>query len=485
MSGENAPSPRDPMWVRKHAIFLPDGQRFGDIMTDWQEEDFVAGDEHPDRHTYWERPRAHSKTWDLAVNAATDMLLGPPRRNLYGLAADEEQGELLKNDIAGIFDRHPTLRPLVKIAARTITVQRSGTTFTNLNSNAPTLYGLRPDRVYVDELVEHRRRDAWDALWTATGKRPGCTVHVISTAGWDRTHFAWAVREHARTDPAWLFSSRGQCAAWITPAWLAQQRATLPEHVYARLHECRWVEGAGAWLSVAQVDGVFGGVPEGDGEDSLGLDIGIARDRTVIARVTRLDGLYAVRHLQVFAPSKEERVDLTLVEAELEALARRHRCPVYYDPHQAESMAQRLTQRGISMHAVPFTNEKRRTLFSRLLDLIRTGRLRAHPHELLREELLGLEVKETLAGWRVDHKAGRHDDCVVAVGLALSGLAEADIELAFVGAAVPRSASELEAEAAQEYAEATQRAQEAVTSAIQRSGVFWPGEESGRFWSRR
>jgi hypothetical protein len=31
-------------------------------------------------------------------------------------------------------------------------------------------------------------------------------------------------------------------------------------------------------------------------------------------------------------------------------------------------------------------------------------------------------VQETAAGWRVDHRVGRHDDHVVAVALALAGL---------------------------------------------------------------
>jgi hypothetical protein len=38
---------------------------------------------------------------------------------------------------------------------------------------------------------------------------------------------------------------------------------------------------------------------------------------------------------------------------------------------------------------------------------------------------LGLEVQETAAGWRVDHRPGRHDDHVIAVGLGVQGIAHA------------------------------------------------------------
>ncbi len=462
----------------RERILLPDGLRFGEKMDDWQREDFETRDKHPARYRYLERPRGHSKTWDTAVNATVEMVLGPPGQRLYGLAADQDQGMLLQNDVAGIFERHPALRPLVKITSKTITMKATGSIYETLNSNAPTLYGLRPDRVYVDELVEHPRRDAWDALWSAVGKRPGCTVDIISTPGWDRTHFAWTVREHARTNSAWLFSSRGQCASWISSAFLEQQRLTLPAQVYARLHEGVWPpEGFGAWLSGQQVEAIFGPVPSGEGESCLGLDIGITRDRTVIARVKRLDTIRVVEELLIFTPTRQARVDLTEVEETLFRHAKQHACPVLCDPYQAVGLAQRLAQRGITIQEYPFTAEKRRALFARLLDVITTGRLRCTPHEEFRRELLSLETKETLAGWRVDHRASGHDDIVVAVSLALAGLAEpeyAPLEL-FTFDTEPKTVAEIEQATAAEYARRSQEAAQVVTDAIARDGVYWPG----------
>ena len=56
-----------------------------------------------------------------------------------------------------------------------------------------------------------------------------------------------------------------------------------------------------------------------------------------------------------------------------------------------------------------------------LLKAVRDQTLRSQPHEELRKELLGLDVKETLTGFRVDHKVGRFDDHVMAT-LRLSSL---------------------------------------------------------------
>jgi hypothetical protein len=354
------------------------------------------------------------------------MFLGPPDLQIFGAAGDKDQAKLLRDDVVGKCDRNPALRRLVKITEHEITVPATKTRFRHLSADAPSSYGLRPDRIYIDELAEWTRRDLWDSLWSASGKRPGCRVTVITTAGWDKTSIAWEVRQIAQAEPDWYFSSRGQCASWIRPAWLAQQRRTLPPHVYARLHECRWVDGVGAWLSSEQVDACFGAVPASDdglvGQGALGLDLGIARDCGVLARVERVGGLVVVRNFLTYTPTQRSRVDLSEVEADVETLALRHGCPVVYDPYQAVGMAQRLAARGVRMIEYSFSGDGRRKLFATLLDLVTRGGLRAEPHAVFRRELLGLEAKESASGWRVDHRPGQHDDHVVAVGLAVAGL---------------------------------------------------------------
>ncbi len=132
--------------------------------------------------------------------------------------------------------------------------------------------------------------------------------------------------------------------------------------------------------------------------------------------------MVVVEHLTLYAPTKATRVDLTMIEEEVEALATRYHCPVMIDPYQGIGLSQRLTQRGVLVREYVFSGDGRRKLFAGLLDCISTGSLRARPHETLRRELLSLEVKESQAGWRVDHRTSGHDDTVVAVGLALAGL---------------------------------------------------------------
>ncbi|MDI6773536.1 MAG: terminase large subunit, partial [bacterium] len=85
-------------------------------------------------------------------------------------------------DVRDKFQRSPLLRGSVRITSREIVVPATGSRLRVLSSDAPTAYGLRPDWIAVDELAEWRRRELWDSLWSATGKRPRCRMIVITTA---------------------------------------------------------------------------------------------------------------------------------------------------------------------------------------------------------------------------------------------------------------------------------------------------------------
>jgi Terminase large subunit, ATPase domain len=417
----------DPMLFRREAIILEDGRTLGQAIEDWQREDFQALDDPAHRHAYLERPRGHSKTGDVGVEALKELVLGPRKAQLYCAAADEDQAALLLADVIGKIRRSSLLAPIMKIGRRAVTCTVTGSALTILASDAPSAFGLRPDWIAVDELAEWRRRDLWDSLWTATGKRPRCRVLVISTAGWDRTSIAYEVRQIAEREANWYFSTRGQCASWIAPAWLAQQERSLPRHVFARLHLNEWVEGAGAYLTSAEVDAIFTDVlptPDLESRPVVGLDLGTTKDRSVAALVRPSGRLLVVEEIATWAPALDAKVDLQAVEDRVATLALTHRARVLADPWQATLMIQRLRARTVDVQEYSFSGDSRRKLFASLLDLVRTHRLRCQPHDDLRRELLSLEVKESSSGWRVDHRPGRHDDHVVAIALAAQALAD-------------------------------------------------------------
>ena len=127
------------------------------------------------------------------------------------------------------------------------------------------------------------------------------------------------------TSGRWYYSHRGQCATWLDPAWLADQKKMLPAHTYKRLHEAVQTEGAGAWLDQAEIESVFSPMPENpSGPVAVGVDLGVTRDHSFIAVVTKDEGtgLYCVKHLLGYTPRPDERVNLREVEDDIEAAAK-------------------------------------------------------------------------------------------------------------------------------------------------------------------
>lgn len=419
---------RDRM-VFRSMLVLPDGRTFGAAMADFQREDFAGLDRPGIRYCYLERSRGASKTTDLACECVAELFLSPPGGRLFGAAVDRDQAALLHEAASGWIRRTPGLAEAVEVERWRLIVPSTDTIFTTLSADAPSSWGLSPTWVCCDELAmwpEGQGEALWQALWSSSGKR-NARVICITTAGFDLASLCWRVREMARSEPSWYFSSRSETPPWISPEWIELQRRSLPEHVFKRLHQSVWTEGAGAFLLASEVDGIFTeNPPENGGRRVIGLDLGLSRDATALA-VVRRDAktqVLVVDEIETWRSRAGERVDLTAVEEACAMFAEKFSASVYVDPWQAALLAQRLRNRGVAVKEMTFTAENRGRLFSTLLDLIRGGRLRARSNPEFRRELLGLEVTPSAGGFRVDHRRTGHDDIVVAVGLGTQALAQ-------------------------------------------------------------
>ncbi len=402
---------------------LPDGRRFRDVNERWQL-DFLRAMEEKSNF-YGTTPRGHAKTWKLGTVSAGDLVLEKTRQEIFNVAVDFEQAGLLHEDIARTFQDNPELRDLVTITKNEIRLlHHPRSRAVTLASDAPSAYGRRPTRLNIDEFAQWTREDMWYATYTGLGKSPDPRCRIITTPTWTRDCLARRVLDHAKTDPAWTVIELGPVAGWIPQDFLAAQKRILPHHVYETQHEGRWSDAGGAWFPRETIKVIFvDTLPEGAGPEAIGLDVAISRDATGIVKVRRVDGFIVVDHITTFEPRRGQQIDLEEVEEEVEALAKRYRCPVVFDPYQAVHLAQRLTRRGVQMVEYAFTSEKRKALFANLADVISRGVLRSRPNATLERELLGMEVKQMSSGmWRIDHRRQSRDDVVVSLGLAIQGL---------------------------------------------------------------
>ncbi|KKK49767.1 hypothetical protein LCGC14_3131730, partial [marine sediment metagenome] len=314
-------------------------------------------------------------------------------------------------------------------------------------ADAASAWGLRPSLLILDELSQwrgHESEELFNAAFSSTGKVPGCQLLVGTTAGWDRNSLCYRIRGLAMDSDDWYYSDRPQCASWIDAEFLRRQKEILPFHVYEMLHENRWTEAGGEWLSWDEIDGVFDealseqssrGGPSVEGQRSryyIGVDLATSRDRTAVG-VVRAEGEdLTVESITTWQGSPKERVQLGEVEEAIVALSKAfHPKEIVLDPFQALLMGERLRGTGLTVFDYTFTSVSRASLFDTLLQLIRQERLHSYDHPLFREELSGMRWVEKNGILRPDHRTSKHDDTVVAVALASTR--------AVAGAVVPRS----------------------------------------------
>src|SRR6266851_1231683 len=167
----------DPARLILEQLVLPTGRPYAATVQRWQrdlfEAIFAAKRDGRPRHrlVYDERRRGESKTEDCAAAALADLLTGPPRHRSYAVAADEDQAALILDSVHGFKARSPMLAD-VRIQRATVRNEATGSELRVLSSDAPTAFGIRPRRVFFDELSLQADERLWTSMWSAIGKSP-------------------------------------------------------------------------------------------------------------------------------------------------------------------------------------------------------------------------------------------------------------------------------------------------------------------------
>jgi phage terminase large subunit-like protein len=427
------------------ALVLEDGRRWGEaaVPVQWDDARAVLDQDSPTPFHWLGRARGYSKTTDLAGMAVAAMLAqAPDRSREYGLAADQQQGTLLIDSIAGIASRTPELRGAIVVQESKIIAQRSGTTLTILPADSATVWGLRPWLAIVDELTQWhdsaRSRRVWEGLTSGLAKVAGSRLAVICTAG-DPSHWSKAIYDQALDDPLWRVRDVAGPPPWLSPERLAGEKRRLPPSSYARLFENVWTSGEDRLSSdedlAACVDAEAAhDTPKAGMRYIVAIDLGVKHDRTavVVAHAERVPGAVLPRvvvdRLRVWKPSRLRPVRLSEVQDYIGHIAKRyHRATCVFDPSQGLSMMQALKREGLTVREFTFSASSVGKLATTLVQLVGERALALPPDEDLLDELRNVRLRETSVGIvRLDHDRNRHDDRVIALGIAAVTVVERD-----------------------------------------------------------
>jgi hypothetical protein len=328
------------------------------------------------------------------------------------------------------------LAELLKVEAYRVINRVSGATLEVLAADEASSWGLRPHLVIVDELAQWKSsvgpRRLFTSLFSSLPKTEASRLLIITSAG-DPGHWSHRILEAAVSRPErWRVSQTPGPLPWMSEADLAEQRATLTDTDYRRLHLNEWVAPEDRLTSRSDVEACVGHegvlVPERRFRYCAGLDLGLRNDRTVltVAHLAEDRQTVVVDRQETWAGSKASEVELGEVEAVAEEAFRGYRCPIFLDPWNAAQLRQNLRRRGVRVQDFTFSQQNIGRLAVTLYRLLADGHLDLPNDPELVDELASVKLIERSPGvWRLDHDQGAHDDRAISLALAAYHLVSA------------------------------------------------------------
>jgi hypothetical protein len=192
---------------------------------------------------------------------------------------------------------------------------------------------------------------------------------------------------------------------WQTEEWTESQRKTLRPNEFARMIECRFVEGEGnfieedAWQSLIGAD--HEPLPPGDRSKPVyvGLDIATAPggDDCALIGIYAEDNIAKVAFHKVWkGKDRKQKLKLTqTVKPYLLKVQQDYRLVgIWFDPFQALQLAEELRMAGINCREVPQTHSTRAPKDTALLEIASNRQLMLYDDNELRHAASGANAKE-------------------------------------------------------------------------------------------
>lgn len=437
-----------PSWFREEMRILDDGTFWGDVAEPWQRKMEAALDRTDEyRFAYVQLPRGHDKTGSMAFRALYDVCYGPANSTIYIFACDVDQAKVVVDFLRTDIYRNPRLRSGLTVGRREVTNNRTHSRIQVESSDAPSAYGLKPYRIYIDELHAWRRtttNELWDALMTSTAKIDQCRVVITTNAGWDFNSVCRKVYDKSQDNPNWYhYAPDGWLATWsieLRDKMIDGMLEGESSPSYDRLILNRWVRDIDTFVRPQCVDGCCclesPPLPSG-GPIAIGVDLGLTHDLSAVAVVERNENTFSLLDMEVWKGTPKEPVQIGAVEEYLRTLCGRYPgSTIILDPYEMQHYYQAM----LAVHDVEkFNFNAHKTQMSRILQRVVTemrlhwwpnaGHLlhRGGKETTLATEMKALVTKKTSFGIQIDHEQSDTDDRTIAMGMAVWYLTQEEI----------------------------------------------------------
>lgn len=431
-----------------------------DCLDPWQRDDYEAldagwrklltGEGDGKLRAYIERPRGHSKTTDIAVQILYALACYPKAIRGVAASGDKDQAGLIRKAIVDLLRENLWLNEVIEVQRNLIVNQATGSEIEIISSDAASSFGHTVDVIICDELTHWKKRDLWDSLFSAVPKKI-CFLIVIANAGFgEGTSWQWFVREMARLEEKWHFSTLdGPQASWQTKDDLSEQAKGLPPLAFRRLWLNRWTIESGDCIELDDIractihkEGIPRFLPHYE-PFVAGLDLAVNRHHSalVVLGVHAATGKVRLAECQWWDPKKSPtgKIDLDKVLEAIREARRRYRLfKISIDPSQAQYIAQLLEADAIKdpraamrIELVPQVGKHLHAMATSMVSAFRNHLIELHPDKALETDLLKLSIVEKQSGFHLvaPEDENGHADRAIAMALALPGALEMAKEL--------------------------------------------------------
>ena len=447
----------DPAEFRKRLLIDCDGvvKPLASVCDPWQAADFAAIDPglmraagvptvtEGKQRMFLQRPRGHSKSSDLAVVLVWALLFAKRPLKAIVAAADRDQSLLLRSAVVRLMMLNPWIGNALTAQASKVTNGRTGSEAEFISSDVSSSFGHLADIFICDELTCWENVGLWESLLSAAAKKRSALLVIAANAGFEGDWQA-RLRDAIDGDPSWYYRSLPGCvASWIGERQLAEQKRLLSESAYRRLWLNCWVSAVGDVLDAADLEAAIDASAKPMRGDEpqyafvAGLDLGIRRDHSALCvlghnlKTKRIHLAYS----ESWAPPPGGQVDLMAVQGRVYDVARRFRCPTFFDPWQAELLAEQLRRRGLKMLDRAFSGSNLNAMAVAVLEVFRERRLSLYPDAALMRDLGKLRIVERSFGYKLEAARDEYGHCdrAMAFAIALPGI----IDTAIVRSGIP------------------------------------------------
>ena len=309
----------------------------------------------------------------------------------------------------------------VRLADRMVTLPGGGFVAVRSADNPDSLRGEGLDFVVMDECA-FMHEDAWNgALRPALADRLGGALFISTPKG---RNWFWRLWQQGQADghewQSWQFTSYDN--PHIQPTEIDAARAMLPDRVFRQEFMAEFIDDAG---------GVFRRVMDAatateqeraiDGHQYVfGVDWGKHNDWTVLCVVD-------VTASALVAIDRFNRIDYTVQIGRLRALTERFRPQriIAEANSMGEPLIEQLFREDLPVQPFTTTNATKANIIEGLALAFERQTIRVLADQVLVGELQAYEMERLPSGlMRYQAPDGMHDDCVMALALAWSGVGQ-------------------------------------------------------------